>query len=144
MGLRLVGTWRLKVLEAHTADGVSLPYGPDAVGYLAYTPDGYMFVTMMRPGRVALGTQSWFEWTPEQKERVATDFMMYCGRYEERDGQIVHHIEQSLLPDWVGTSKVRYATLDGDQLTLTTEPPGAGPTGMTRVVFERATSIQRS
>ena len=35
----VVGTWRLKVFERHSADGsVSFPMGSDALGYLTYTP----------------------------------------------------------------------------------------------------------
>jgi len=45
----LVGTWRLKVFESQAADGnVSFPMGPDALGYLAYTLDGYVFVSISR------------------------------------------------------------------------------------------------
>ncbi len=52
----LVGTWRLKELEMVTGDGrVSFPYGPDPVGYLAYTSDGFMFVTMRRADGRRLG-----------------------------------------------------------------------------------------
>jgi hypothetical protein len=68
MAGQVVGTWRLKVFGRHTADGnVSFPLGPDAVGYLAYTPDGYVFVSMMRRERPALVSQSWIEPTLQNR-----------------------------------------------------------------------------
>jgi len=49
----LVGTWKLLSWENRSADGeISYPFGEDAVGYLTYNPDGYMFVAMMRPDRM--------------------------------------------------------------------------------------------
>jgi hypothetical protein len=135
----LVGTWRLQVFERHTADGnISFPLGRDAVGYLAYTPDGYVFVSIMCRERPALDTPNWYESTPEEKAAAANTINTYCGHYELRGGQIVHHVEQSLFPNNIGTSQVRFMELDGDRLTLTTEPPDRGNTPMLRAVWERA------
>jgi lipocalin-like protein len=59
MAGQVVGTWRLKVFDRRTADGdISFPLGPDAVGYLAYTPDGYVFISMMRAERQRLATRT--------------------------------------------------------------------------------------
>jgi len=44
-------TYAVLVPERHGEDGrVSIPVGPDALGYLAETPEGYMFVNF--PGGV--------------------------------------------------------------------------------------------
>jgi hypothetical protein len=46
----LIGTWRLVSWENTDANGhTSHPLGEDAVGYIMYNPDGYMFVAIMRP-----------------------------------------------------------------------------------------------
>ena len=130
----LVGTWRLKVYESQAADGnVSFPMGPDALGYLAYTLDGYVFVSISRRERPA-PTSNWPESTPAEKAAAASSFASYCGRYELRGDHIVHHVEQSLVPNNVGTSQVRYVEMDGDRLTLTDEP---GRIPMRRAVWER-------
>jgi Lipocalin-like domain len=137
----LAGTWRLKALEIVDGDGrASLPYGPDPVGYLAYTSDGFMFVTMRCAERPQAGTQSWFDWTPEQMGRAASGYLTYCGRYALIDDKIEHYIEHSLLPDWVGTTKTRFAKLEGDQLLLSTAPFGSTGISHTLAVLERATS----
>jgi hypothetical protein len=102
----LVGTWHLKRLEVLSAEGlISFPYGPDPVGYLGYTSDGFIFVTMRCAERTPAGTQSWFDWTLEQMERAASGYMTYCGRYAVIDDRIEHYIEHSMLPEWVGTTK---------------------------------------
>ena len=73
--------------------------------------DGYVFVMLSRRERGLLGTQSWWGWTVEQKARAASDFVTYCGLFEVRDGLVIHHIEMSLLPEWVGDERI--AVRDG-------------------------------
>jgi hypothetical protein len=65
--------------------------------------------------------------------------MAYCGRYEVHGDHVVHHIEQSLFPNWVGTSQKRFIELEGDRLTLTTDPFETSRTSAARAVWERAT-----
>jgi lipocalin-like protein len=49
----LIGTWRLLSWENRSVDGqISYPLGKDAVGYILYSQDGYMFVAIMRPNRL--------------------------------------------------------------------------------------------
>jgi hypothetical protein len=49
----LVGTWRLISWENRDLDGtISYPLGKDAVGYIMYNQDGYMFVAIMRSDHV--------------------------------------------------------------------------------------------
>ena len=43
----LVGAWRLVSYEGRTGDNVLYPLGEDATGYIMYTHDGYMSVSMM-------------------------------------------------------------------------------------------------
>jgi hypothetical protein len=62
-----------------------------------------------------------------------------AGRPPQRI-QVVHHVEQSLFPNSIGTSQVRYMELDGDRLTLTTEPFHSGRTPMLLAAWERATT----
>jgi hypothetical protein len=136
----LVGTWRWTQFEVVSADGqASLPFGPDPVGYLSYTPDGFMFVTLRCAERPRLGTQAWIDWTPEQMARAGFGYLSYCGRYEVVDDRIEHHVEHSLLPEWVGTTKTRYARLEGDRMLLSTVPVGSTGVSHSRGVLERAT-----
>ncbi len=48
----LIGTWRLVSWENRSVDGqISYPLGEDAVGYIMYNQNGYMFVAIARPNR---------------------------------------------------------------------------------------------
>lgn len=134
----VVGTWRLKRWETHHPDGrISWPLGPDAVGYLFYTPEGSMSVAMMRRDRAAFASEDLLGGTPEEKAAAASSYVTYCGRYEVRDGAVIHHVELSLYPNWVGVDQVRFATVEGDELTITTQPLQIGGATVNQLVWKR-------
>ncbi len=135
----VVGTWRLKLWETSTADGrVAYPLGPDAVGYLIYTPGGHMSVVMMRARRAAFAGDDLLGGTSEERAAAVEGYVSYCGRYEVRDGTVVHHVELSLFPNWVGTEQVRFVEVAEDELTITTRPLRIGGETVNRLVWERA------
>jgi hypothetical protein len=134
----VVGTWRLKLWETRTADGrVAYPLGRDAVGYLIYTAGGHMVVTMMRVNRPAFAGDDLLGGTLDEQATAAAGYVTYCGRYEIRDGTVVHHVELSLFPNWVGIDQVRFAEVEGDELTITTERLAIGGETVNRLVWER-------
>ncbi len=45
-------------------------------------------------------------------------FVAYAGRYSFRGDRVIHHVELSLFPNWVGTDQQRWVELAGDRLTL--------------------------
>src|SRR5829696_4006615 len=57
---------------------------------------------------------------------AARDYFAYCGTYEFHDDTVVHRVEVSLIPNWMGGEQVRHVVLDGDTITLSTPP---GPIG---------------
>ena len=139
----VVRTWRLEVWETRTADGdVGYPLGRDAAGYLTYTPDGYVFVAMMRAGRPPYETSDLLGGTPAERAEAAAGYVTYCGRYEVREGRVIHRIELSLFPNWVGLDQERFAELDGDRLTITTAPIAIGGTTTNRLVWRRARAAE--
>lgn len=134
----VVGTWRLKQWEIHHPDGrIAWPLGSDAVGYLFYTSEGYMSVAMMRAERPAFTSDDLLGGTPEEKAAAAAGYVTYCGRYEVRDGIVIHHVELSLFPNWIGVDQVRFAKVEGDELTITTRPLRIGGETINRLVWER-------
>ena len=143
LAARLVGAWVLEAYEAEDADGiVRQPFGPAPVGLLVYGADGRMAVQVMDPRR-----PRWERRVAEAERRAqmtagADGYIAYAGRYEvEADGgapTIVHHVEISLVPNWVGRAQRREAVLDGDRLRLTAEPPEvAGRTTIPRLMWRR-------
>ncbi|MDQ3808803.1 MAG: lipocalin-like domain-containing protein [Chloroflexota bacterium] len=135
---QVVGTWRLLRWEARAADGsVSYPLGVDAVGYLTYSPDGYVFVAIVRANRPRYATNDLLGGTPAEKAEAAGSCVTYCGRYHLRQGRVIHHVELSLFPNWSGLDQERFVELDGNRLTITTAPIAIGGTTTSRLVWER-------
>jgi hypothetical protein len=119
----LVGTWRLISWENRTLDGaVSHPLGEDAAGYIAYNEDGYVFVAIMRPARRPFVAGDLLSGSTAEKAGAAETFVSYCGRYELHGETVIHHVELSLFPNWVGVAQERLVKIDGDRLTLSTRP----------------------
>ena len=123
----LVGTWSLVSYVTQTADGTrGKPYG-DAVGRLSYDEHGNMSGQVMRPGRadVVHGESGL------QEVRAAyAGYIAYFGRFEVNEAQdtVVHHVQGSLIPGWVGGHQVRRLRFDGDLLILSANVRKGGGT----------------
>ena len=135
----LIGTWRLISWENRDEGGhISYPLGKDALGYIIYDADGYMFVAIMSPGRTKFAAGDLLGGTTEEKARAAGTYVSYCGRYEFRGETVIHHVELSLFPNWVGVEQERLVEVRGDLMTLSTRPMLFG--GMQRsahLIWER-------
>jgi Lipocalin-like domain len=119
----LIGTWKLVSWENRSLDGqVSYPLGEDAVGYISYTQDGYVFVAMMRHDRAEFAAGDLVRASAQEKAHAAETYMTYCGRYEFRGSTVVHHVELSLFPNWVGVDQERLVEIVGNRLTVSTRP----------------------
>ena len=120
----LIGTWRLISWENRSVDGqkISYPLGKDAVGYIMYNEDGYMFVAIMRPNREKFTVGDLLGGSTEEKVQAADTYVSYCGRYEFHGDTVTHHVDLSLFPNWVGSEQERLIELKGNRLTLSTRP----------------------
>jgi hypothetical protein len=58
----------------------------------------------------------------EEKAAAADTYISYCGRYEVQRDTVIHHIELSLFPNWVGVDQKRALQFDGNRLLLSTPP----------------------
>lgn len=125
------GTWRLLEYSFHHEDGtVEHPWGDQVVGYLLYSSQGFMSANLSpvrrnwrfrrarlkaevpatdHPGLVRLARRG-----------VPRDYIAYSGPFELNNGTIIHHVEVSLFPHWVGLPQVRHFAFSGNQLTLRT------------------------
>jgi Lipocalin-like domain len=117
---RLIGTWRLVSYETDEPGGKrGRPYG-HAVGRLDYDEHGNMSGQVMRPGRarVELGDGG-----AQQVRAAYLGYIAYFGTYEiAPDGtSVVHHVEGSLNPAWVGGQQVRKMRFDGERLVLSAD-----------------------
>ncbi len=136
----LIGTWRLVSWENRSVvDGqVSYPLGKDAAGYIMYNQDGYMFVAIMGSNRLKFAAEDLLSGTKEEEAQAEETYVSYCGRYEFHGDTVVHHVELSLFPNWVGVEQERLVEVRGDLMTLSTRPMLFG--GMQRsahLIWER-------
>ena len=120
----LIGTWRLTSWENRSLVDAQLSYplGKDAVGYIMYNEDGYMFVAIMGPKRPKFAADDLLSGTKEEEAQAEETYVSYCGRYEYKGETVVHHVELSLFPNWVGVEQERLLELTGNRLTLSTRP----------------------
>jgi hypothetical protein len=119
----LIGTWRLISWETRSVDDqISYPFGKNAVGYLMYNENGYMFVAITRPNRLRFGAGDLLGGSTEEKAHAADTYVSYCGRYEFQEDRVIHHVDVSLFPNWVGVEQERLVELRGNRLTLSTRP----------------------
>ncbi len=135
---QLVGTWRLLSATASTDKGDKRDaFGKSPTGLLTYTGDGRMSVAIAEGGRKALSSDRVSAPAEERAQAFAT-FLAYAGGYSRKDEKVIHHVEISSFPNWVGTDLVRTCALEGDRLTLTTPPLSAGGVlRTTELVWER-------
>jgi len=117
---RLIGTWRLVSYETIEPSGRrGRPFG-DADGRLSYDASGNMSGQVMRPkrARVELG-----DGQAQQVRAAYTGYIAYYGTYEVApDNQsVVHHVQGSLNPAWIGGDQIRGMRFDGERLILSAD-----------------------
>lgn len=103
----LVGTWRLVSWTADV-DGYPLkPFGGDTTGLITYTDDGRMWGTLMRVDRDHLNAPTLAAASESDRAEAAAGYLNYAGTYEVEPDCVIHHVEVSLFPNWIGTEQVR-------------------------------------
>jgi hypothetical protein len=119
----LFGAWKLVEYTMEDDNGEKFyPLGKDAKGFILYTPDGYMSAQIMESGRPIYSSGDLFTGTTEEMAKAAHGYLAYSGRYEvdEATHTLVHHMDVSLNPTWLGQDQERYVKLDGDTIVITT------------------------
>lgn len=119
----LVGAWRLRRYWTQYSDGPPQhPLGEDAVGYILYTPEGFMSGTMQRRDVADFAVADRLQATPEEKARAFDAYVTYCGRWRAEGDVAYHRIEASLLPNWRGEEQARRMVWHGpDRVDLVGE-----------------------
>jgi len=114
----IVGTWELLAVTSRGATGeVRTPFG-QAKGRLVYSRSGQMSVVVTAETRIT----DPFAASAEDQAALYRRTIAYAGTYSFKGTEVIHHIEVSWRPDWVGVDQARTATLDGAMLTLETPP----------------------
>ena len=123
---RFFGTWKLVSWKIKRVNGdlIDSPLGPNALGCIMYDPGGQVGVALMRPDRPNFASNHLTEATPAEIKSGFEGYISYCGSYEvnEQERFVIHRLQLSSFPNWVGTEQKRYFEFAGDRLTLRTPP----------------------
>lgn len=121
---KIVGTWKL-VSWKYTGDDNQLLdfFGENPQGILTYDTSGYMNAQLMKAGRSNFASESLTGGTSEEIRDAYLSYAAYYGKYyENTPGEIIHIVEGSLFPNWIGHQETRYGKIKGEFLILKTPP----------------------
>lgn len=117
----LVGGWRMLswTEEDVESNAVQNVFGDSPVGMLIYALDGHMSVFIAHPKRKP-------SVNPKATDAEGADLyrtmLAYSGTYSIDGNQVTHQIEVSWNQSWSGTKQQRTFEVQGDILTIKTEP----------------------
>jgi hypothetical protein len=139
----LVGTWRLVSSQATVWDDGD----EDTEVFHTVQPKGYLIVTpwgrMMTVSVACDGDRTKKPTSGVDLSELWKTMMAYTGKYRVEGGAIVTTVDVAWNEAWTGTVQKRYYKLEGDKLTIDTEPLriGSGRRAKAlyscRVVWER-------
>jgi hypothetical protein len=116
-----VGEWTLVEMSLRDGDeAIEYPNGRDAKGRLIYTEGGLITAQIGNPDRKRCVDPDYRNPTESELSELYPQYISYFGRYEviEERGVVVHDIEMSLFPNWIGTKVKRYYSFSGNNDTL--------------------------
>ncbi|GAB3326961.1 hypothetical protein GCM10027299_26800 [Larkinella ripae] len=118
----IIGAWRLLRFDAKNVvtNKVYQLYGPDPVGTLLLSEDGYMSVAIMARNRTDFPVESLQGASTEAKAHACETYLSYSGRWRIEDTKIFVHVLVSLLPNWTNKEHYRRFHLEADTLTFQT------------------------
>jgi hypothetical protein len=121
-GPPVVGTWGLvSYAREDPATGAStFPWGEKPSGLLLFLPDGHMSVVINAQGRqpAARGEDGFVE----KQAKLFQTVTAYAGTYAVRGSTMTVRVEVAGDPGLVGTELSREIRVDGDLLTIRTQP----------------------
>src|SRR5208282_2076192 len=137
----ILGTWTLVsyVREELPSGAKSDVMGAHPSGYINYGRDGRMMVIIVGSDRnKPAGAVA----TPDEAESLIRSMLAYAGTYsiDSQAKTVTHHIDISWDQSRTGTDQVRSYKLEGDRVTLTTEPstdPATGNKTVRTLIWEK-------
>jgi hypothetical protein len=147
VGAALVGAWLLQGWEIRFSDGrpSAWPFGEDATGLLVYSAEGWMNATIAAAGRKPLSESSVRQAPVAEQCEAFASYFNYAGRFRVRVVDdvpyVLHVVEHSLNPAFVGSEQLRRAEFDGlDRLTLCAEERTGSVIRMHRLAWQRVST----
>jgi hypothetical protein len=129
LGLResLIGAWELvSAVERDVETGVeNNVLGERPLGFILYTPDGYMSAQLQGPARAPFEEGDLLRGSPDEYAAAGRSYIAYSGRFfvDEAKRSLSHEMAVSFFPNWVGQRQVRLVKVDRERLQLSTDGP---------------------
>lgn len=99
---------------------MTYPVGKNPVGYIMYNAEGYMAVALMASNRKRFSSIDIMGGTTEEIVAAYGTYLSYCGKYAVTEDRVIHHVEVSSYPNWIGQDQVRFYKFEGNKLILST------------------------
>lgn len=81
---------------------------------------GWTHERCARGSRRAISTDSGGEAPIEEQAMLFRQSIAYAGRYTLSAGAVIHHVEVSADPTWIGKDQKRFTRFEGKRLIITT------------------------
>jgi hypothetical protein len=120
MAENIIGTWKLISFELKSNGNISHPLGENPLGFLIYGETGHMAVMMSKKDRSPLSSEDIINIPEEEKSGLADGFIGYSGKYKILDNKLVHYVEISFIPNWMGRPLERFYQFYKGNLILKT------------------------
>lgn len=120
---KFVGSWELQAWTARLTNGEKVfPFSEDAIGRITYDESGRMAVQIMKNNLPPFLSEDPLQAQPDEMINTYKGFIAYCGHYQVNHSfnQVIHQIEISSFPNWVGQQQIRNYKFEEDKLILST------------------------
>lgn len=119
-------------------DKISYPYGENPLGYLIYGESGHMAALISKKDRSNVSTEDITNIPKVEKTQLVDGFIGYTGKYEVLDDRVVHHVEISFIPNWIGRPLERFYQFNKGNLILETPAEEIdGSKFISRLIWEK-------
>jgi hypothetical protein len=138
MRKNIIGTWKLISFELKKDDRIYYPMGENPLGFLMYGENKRMIVMMSDKDRSPIASEDITNIPADEKSQLADGFIAYSGTYKILNDKIVHYVEMSFIPNWIGRPLERFYELDDGKLILKTPPEKIdGMVFISRIIWEK-------
>jgi hypothetical protein len=122
-----LGSWSLVSFEHVPPTGtMSRPLGDHPTGAILYQSDGRMSAQVSLPSPARFVHDDPAQASNEEATQAWRNYLGYWGSFEvfPEKQVVVHHVEGSSFPNWIGTDQVRHFRFDGpNRLILEVQSP---------------------
>ncbi|MDC1067541.1 lipocalin-like domain-containing protein [Candidatus Kapabacteria bacterium] len=122
---KFLGNWNLISMTMESDDGeIYYPIGKEVNGLLIYTNDGLMSAQLGSIQRTNFKNPDYRKGKESEIINSFNNYISYFGKFEinKKRNFVVHKVEQSLFPNWIGTKVKRYYSFEGSNLVLKATP----------------------